>query len=74
MPFGVVKLRGLLESALDSQVSDTIHSPHFLHYHTPLAPIKNPRLSFFVAFIFAAAAAQSADKPNIIFLLADDIG
>ncbi|MEO6738728.1 MAG: arylsulfatase [Chthoniobacteraceae bacterium] len=33
-----------------------------------------PRLSLLVAFIFAAASSHAADKPNIIFLLADDIG
>ncbi len=33
----------------------------------------NP-LRLLVAFLLAAAAAHAADKPNIIFLLADDIG
>ena len=33
----------------------------------------NP-LRLLAAFLLAAAAAHSADKPNVIFLLADDIG
>ena len=36
--------------------------------------MRNPRLFLLVAFLFATAVAHAADKPNIIFLLADDIG
>ena len=31
-------------------------------------------LRLLAAFLLAATAAHSADKPNVIFLLADDIG
>ena len=36
--------------------------------------MRNPRLTLLVAFLFAAVAAHSADRPNVIVILADDLG
>ena len=73
-----MRLTGLCQTvaALQCEVRLRYNFPHFLRTMNPLRLLAAFLLAafLFAAFLLTVAAAHSADRPNVIFLLADDIG